>query len=108
MRAQVDSADAHAGLLRMIPMDRMAESEEVGWLCAFYASPAAAYLTGTFTLMDGGLRDHNAELTPALRALRAMRAGGAGAGDKVLAKIDADAAAAAQQWNAQRGKFGLK
>ncbi len=74
MRAQVDSAEAHTGLLKLIPSGRMAEPEEVGWLVAFYASPAAAYLTGNFTLMDGGLRDHNAELTPALHETRALRA----------------------------------
>ena len=106
MRAQVDSAAAHDGLLKLIPMARMAEPEEVGWLTAYFASPAAAYLTGTFTLMDGGLRDHNSELTPTLNEMRALRA--QQSGEKVLAKIDHDAKASHDTWLAQREKFALK
>jgi hypothetical protein len=82
----LSSAEAHHGLLKLIPAARMAEPEEVGWLVAFYASPAASYLTGTFTLMDGGLRDHNSELTPALHEMRALRAKESGTAVRKQAK----------------------
>jgi citronellol/citronellal dehydrogenase len=46
---------------RGIPMRRMGTAEEVGDLIAFLASPAAAYITGTDIVIDGGL-----EVTSAL------------------------------------------
>ena len=106
MRAQVDSPAAMDGLLKLLPSGRMAEPEEVGWAVAHFASPGAAYLTGTFTLMDGGLRDHNADLTPALKEMRAARSQQSGA--QILAKIDAEATAGQAAWLAQREKFALK
>jgi NAD(P)-dependent dehydrogenase (short-subunit alcohol dehydrogenase family) len=42
-------------------MRRMGTAEEVGDLIAFLASPAAAYITGTDIVIDGGL-----EVTSAL------------------------------------------
>jgi NAD(P)-dependent dehydrogenase (short-subunit alcohol dehydrogenase family) len=36
------------------PMDRLGEALEVGALAVFLASPAAAHLTGTIQLIDGG------------------------------------------------------
>lgn len=38
----------------VIPMKRFAEPHEVGAFVAFLASPAAAYITGTSTPVDGG------------------------------------------------------
>lgn len=38
----------------IIPMKRFAEPHEVGGFVAFLASPAAAYITGTSTPVDGG------------------------------------------------------
>lgn len=37
-----------------VPLGRMAETEEVGEVVAFLASPAASYLTGQFLAIDGG------------------------------------------------------
>jgi 3-oxoacyl-[acyl-carrier protein] reductase len=39
----------------LIPVGRFGETQEVGDLVAFLASPRAAYLTGTSILVDGGL-----------------------------------------------------
>jgi citronellol/citronellal dehydrogenase len=50
--------DAVAG---HIPMRRLGSAEEVGDVIAFLASPAAAYITGTDIVIDGGL-----EVTSAL------------------------------------------
>ncbi len=41
-------------ILRRIPMDRLGEPEDIGWACAYLASPAARYVTGQVLLVDGG------------------------------------------------------
>lgn len=38
-----------------IPLGRVGDPEEIGALAAFLCSPAAAYMTGSFVLIDGGL-----------------------------------------------------
>ncbi|MBO9728080.1 MAG: SDR family oxidoreductase [Chitinophaga sp.] len=40
--------------LKEIPMQRFGEAREIAALAAFLASPAAAYITGTSTAVDGG------------------------------------------------------
>jgi 3-oxoacyl-[acyl-carrier protein] reductase len=40
--------------LKEIPMQRFGEAREVAALAAFLASPAASYITGTSTAVDGG------------------------------------------------------
>ncbi|MGF6851047.1 3-oxoacyl-[acyl-carrier protein] reductase [Chitinophaga sp. W3I9] len=40
--------------LKEIPMQRFGEAHEIAALAAFLASPAAAYITGTSTAVDGG------------------------------------------------------
>ena len=44
-RAKVEAA---------IPLGRVGQPREVGALCAFLCSPAAAYITGAFIVVDGG------------------------------------------------------
>jgi 3-oxoacyl-[acyl-carrier protein] reductase len=46
--------DIMAARLADIPMGRVAESEELGEVVAFFASPAASYVTGQFLAVDGG------------------------------------------------------
>jgi 3-oxoacyl-[acyl-carrier protein] reductase len=38
-----------------IPMQRLAQPEEIGWLVTFLASEKAAYITGTTIPIDGGM-----------------------------------------------------
>ncbi|CAL1520445.1 SDR family oxidoreductase [Chitinophaga sp. MM2321] len=40
--------------LKEIPMNRFGEAHEIAALAAFLAAPAAAYITGTSTAVDGG------------------------------------------------------
>jgi len=41
-------------ILGRIPMGRLGTPEDIGWACAFLASPAARYITGQVLLVDGG------------------------------------------------------
>jgi 3-oxoacyl-[acyl-carrier protein] reductase len=41
-------------MLSAIPMNRLAEPEEIGWAVRFFASPEAAYITGQTLVIDGG------------------------------------------------------
>jgi gluconate 5-dehydrogenase len=41
-------------ILNRIPMGRLGTPEDIGWACAFLASPAARYITGQVLLVDGG------------------------------------------------------
>lgn len=47
--------DARAARARQVPMGRMGTAWEVAHACAFLASDAAAYVTGTELVVDGGL-----------------------------------------------------
>ena len=44
-----------AALLKEIPLNRMGQPEEIAKLAAFLASDAAAYITGSTYIIDGGL-----------------------------------------------------
>jgi len=44
-----------AALLKEIPLNRMGQPEEIGKLAAYLASDAAAYITGSTYIIDGGL-----------------------------------------------------
>jgi gluconate 5-dehydrogenase len=41
-------------ILGRIPMGRLGLAEDIGWACAFLASPAAGYINGQVLLVDGG------------------------------------------------------
>jgi NAD(P)-dependent dehydrogenase (short-subunit alcohol dehydrogenase family) len=41
-------------MLKLIPLARVAQPEEIAPMIAFLASPAAAYITGTAFPVDGG------------------------------------------------------
>ena len=42
-------------MARVIPLGRIGEKEEVGWIAAFLASPRASYVTGAIVAATGGL-----------------------------------------------------
>jgi 3-oxoacyl-[acyl-carrier protein] reductase len=48
-------AEAYNGMLTATPVGRAGAAQEVGGLCAFLASPAAAYITGQVYAVNGGL-----------------------------------------------------
>ncbi|MDE2437433.1 MAG: SDR family oxidoreductase [Sphingomonadales bacterium] len=41
-------------IMSRIPMGTLGQPDDIGWACAFLASPAAAYITGQVLLVDGG------------------------------------------------------
>ena len=43
-----------AKIMSRIPMGSLGDPEDIGWACAFLASPAAKYITGQVLLVDGG------------------------------------------------------
>ena len=47
--------EAKAARARQVPMGRMGTAWEVAHACAFLASDAAAYVTGTELVVDGGI-----------------------------------------------------
>ena len=47
--------DARAARARQVPMQRMGTAWDVAHACAFLASDAAAYITGTELVVDGGI-----------------------------------------------------
>jgi len=106
MVAQVDDDQAVKSLLEAIPMGRMATPEEISYLCAYYCSDEAAYLTGTYVLQDGGLRDHTTSSTPDVRRVVAQRA--SLTGQEVLAGMDATYAKELDVMKTQRSKHKLQ
>lgn len=54
IRRIVDSAEKRASLLSRIPMGRMARDREIALAAVYLASDAAAMVTGTSLLVDGG------------------------------------------------------
>jgi NAD(P)-dependent dehydrogenase (short-subunit alcohol dehydrogenase family) len=52
--AQLDDPDLGPALLRQIPLGRVGEAEEVAAAVVFAASPAAALVTGSSIVLDGG------------------------------------------------------
>jgi 3-oxoacyl-[acyl-carrier protein] reductase len=49
------SDDAREGILDAVPLDRLAEPDDVAQAVLYLASPAAAYVTGHVLHVDGGL-----------------------------------------------------
>ena len=47
--------EVHAERMRDIPADRLGQPDELATLAAYLCSEAAAFQTGTFTLLDGGM-----------------------------------------------------
>ncbi|MFM7186816.1 MAG: 3-oxoacyl-[acyl-carrier-protein] reductase [Armatimonadota bacterium] len=47
--------EAREQLLKMIPLGRFGQAEDVGAAVAFFASPSASYITGQVLAVDGGL-----------------------------------------------------
>lgn len=43
-----------AKIMSRIPMGHLGQPEDIGWCCAFLASPAAKYINGQVVLVDGG------------------------------------------------------
>ncbi len=41
-------------IMSRIPMGHLGQTEDIGWCCAFLASPAAKYINGQVVLVDGG------------------------------------------------------
>lgn len=55
MFSDTSLADAKVARAKQVPMGRMGTAWDVAHACAFLASDAAAYVTGTELLVDGGI-----------------------------------------------------
>ena len=55
MFSETNLEDAKAARARQVPMGRMGTAWDVAHACAFLASDAAAYVTGTELVVDGGI-----------------------------------------------------
>lgn len=106
MLAQIDTEEARSGLLTAIPIGRMAHPSEIAWTVAFYCTQAADYLTGTYLLIDGGLRDHNVADTKNINHIRQARL--QKSGDSLLEDADQEMNQLTQEMLQQRVKFGIQ
>lgn len=52
--ATAGDAQRQARILGRIPMRELGRPEDIGWACAYLASPAARYVTGQTLVVDGG------------------------------------------------------
>lgn len=71
-RAQLPDKDAERGLMNLLPTGRMATSDEVAQNIAYFCTPHAEYVTGSFLLVDGGLRDHEPSQTAGVHAAQSL------------------------------------
>jgi meso-butanediol dehydrogenase / (S,S)-butanediol dehydrogenase / diacetyl reductase len=53
-REGLDREDARSRLTRHVPLQRMAEPDELAAVCLFLASPQASFMTGAVLIADGG------------------------------------------------------
>jgi len=53
-KATASDPARRAKIMDRIQMKRLGAAEEIGWTCAFLASPAAGYITGQTIIVDGG------------------------------------------------------
>ena len=57
-----DDKKEYTALISEIPLRRMAKPEEIAELCIFLASEAAAYITGSSYVIDGGMMQNSGSL----------------------------------------------
>ncbi|MEE9273799.1 MAG: SDR family oxidoreductase, partial [bacterium] len=53
-RSRIEDTEANEIFLRMVPMKRVPETEEVGGLILFLAGPGSDFMTGQALHLDGG------------------------------------------------------
>ena len=54
-RERRDYGEVHGERIRAIPAGRLGQTQEVAALAGYLCSEQAAFQTGTFTLLDGGM-----------------------------------------------------
>ncbi len=106
----VGEGDERAQREQAIPAGRMGFPVDMGNLACWLASDEAEYLTGTYTLMDGGLGDAAgfglpSEQNPMVALRQARRSMD---GDQLLAMIDQSTAAYMAEFEQQRAARGLQ
>jgi NAD(P)-dependent dehydrogenase (short-subunit alcohol dehydrogenase family) len=96
--------EARAAFEAGIPLGRVAQPEEIGRLTCWLASDEAAYITGSYNIIDGGVHDGRsaAETVARLRGYAARLSG-----DALLATLDAEAAQVRAERLGRRAEVGL-
>ncbi len=92
----------------VIPTGRMCRAEEIAYLVSYLCSEEASYITGSFTLMDGGIRDHSVSLTPMMRDVQQRRASKTHDGVEWLKALDDKEHQERTSSEVTRSKFALQ
>lgn len=106
----VGEGDDRARREQGIPAGRVGVPQDLGYAACWLASDEAAYVTGTYNLVDGGLADASgfgiaSENNPLVQLRRARESM---TGPDLLAMIDQSAATAQSEVNASRVARGLQ
>lgn len=96
--------EARRAFEERVPLGRLGRPEEIGAAACWLAGDEAAYVTGSYIVIDGGLHDGRGSID-AIQALRDRRA--QLSGDALLAALDAEADAARRTGTQRRAELGL-
>lgn len=100
----VGDGEARRAFEERVPLGRIGRPDEIGATACWLASDEAAYVTGSYIIIDGGLHDGRGsiELIQTLRERRAELSG-----PELLAALDAEAEAARLGGMQRRVELGL-
>jgi NAD(P)-dependent dehydrogenase (short-subunit alcohol dehydrogenase family) len=96
--------DAREAFEQRIPLGRVGRADEIGATACWLASDEAAWVTGSYIMIDGGMHDGRGSID-AIQALRSRRA--EISGDELLAALDAEAKIDRATGANRRAELGL-
>ena len=107
----IGEGDQRAAMERAIPLGRVGYPEDIGRLACWLVSDEAAYVTGTYNLIDGGMADRGSygpgsalgQMQQLIREARATLSG-----PELLERIDETVGQRIAEANREREKRGLQ